>query len=65
LGEHAPSPVFSKYIISSYINPLSRGKSKIKMAKNNGPQKEKPSWEGHRGRLRKRFLEGGLEGFLD
>jgi hypothetical protein len=35
------------------------------MAKTTGIPKEKPSCEGHRGRLRKRFLEGGLEGFLD
>jgi len=35
------------------------------MGKAGGIQKEKPSYEGHRERLRKRFLEGGLEGFLD
>ena len=35
------------------------------MGKIGGIQKEKPSYEGHRERLRKRFLEGGLEGFLD
>jgi len=35
------------------------------MGKASGVQKEKPSYDGHRGRLRKRFLEGGLEGFLD
>ena len=35
------------------------------MGKTDGVQKEKPNYEGHRGRLRKRFLEGGLEGFLD
>jgi len=35
------------------------------MGKTDEVQKEKPSCEGHRERLRKRFLEGGLEGFLD
>jgi len=35
------------------------------MAKTKRPQKEKPIFQGHRKRLRKRFLDGGLEGFLD
>jgi DNA repair protein RadC len=35
------------------------------MGKIPGVSKEKPTYEGHRQRLRKRFLENGLNGFLD